>query len=43
MELRALAKVLPFVQRPSVRLYTGRVERDRQIKELLLDVLQTAR
>ncbi|XP_062862941.1 ERO1-like protein alpha isoform X2 [Trichomycterus rosablanca] len=43
IELRALAKVLPFFQRPSVHLYTGRPDRDRENKELLLELLHTAR
>uniref|UniRef100_A0A8C2WV45 ERO1-like protein alpha n=1 Tax=Cyclopterus lumpus TaxID=8103 RepID=A0A8C2WV45_CYCLU len=43
VELRALAKALPVVQRPSFRLFTGRPEEDRRLKELLLHVLQLAR
>ncbi|XP_035485220.1 ERO1-like protein alpha [Scophthalmus maximus] len=43
IELRALAKALPFFQRPSFRLYTGRAEEDQRHKELLLQVLQMAR
>ncbi|XP_054466504.1 LOW QUALITY PROTEIN: ERO1-like protein alpha [Anoplopoma fimbria] len=43
IELRALAKVLPFFQRPSFHLFTGRPEEDRRHKELLLDVLQLTR
>uniref|UniRef100_A0A672GUU5 ERO1-like protein alpha n=1 Tax=Salarias fasciatus TaxID=181472 RepID=A0A672GUU5_SALFA len=43
IELRALAKVLPFFQQPSFRLYTGRPAEDQKHKELLLDILQQAR
>uniref|UniRef100_A0A665WW43 ERO1-like protein alpha n=1 Tax=Echeneis naucrates TaxID=173247 RepID=A0A665WW43_ECHNA len=43
VELRALAKVLPFFQQPSFRLYTGRPEEDQKHKELLLQILQVAR
>ncbi|XP_035507889.1 ERO1-like protein alpha, partial [Morone saxatilis] len=43
IELRALAKVLPFFQQTSFRLYTGRPEEDQKHKELLLHILQLAR
>ncbi|XP_056269302.1 ERO1-like protein alpha isoform X2 [Pseudoliparis swirei] len=43
VELRALAKALPFFQRPEVRLFTGRPEEDRRLKGMLLHVLQLAR
>ncbi|KAM9860973.1 ERO1-like protein alpha [Aulostomus maculatus] len=43
IELRALAKVLPFFQQPSFQLYTGRLQEDRKHKELLLQVLHLAR
>ncbi|XP_008295107.1 ERO1-like protein alpha isoform X2 [Stegastes partitus] len=43
IELRALAKALPFFQQPSFRLYTGKPEEDQNHKELLLDILQMAR
>ncbi|KAJ4946717.1 hypothetical protein JOQ06_008763 [Pogonophryne albipinna] len=43
IELRALAKALPFFQQPSFRLFTGRPEEDRRHKELLLHILQLAR
>lgn len=43
MELRALAKALPFFQRSSFQLYTGRAEEDQKHKELMLDILQLAR
>ncbi|KAF3833010.1 hypothetical protein F7725_026675 [Dissostichus mawsoni] len=43
IELRALAKALPFFQQPSFRLFTGRPEEDRKHKELLLHILQLAR
>ncbi|XP_039987257.1 ERO1-like protein alpha [Xiphias gladius] len=43
IELRALAKALPFFQRPSFHLYTGRPEEDQRHKGLLLEILQLAR
>ncbi|XP_023146192.2 ERO1-like protein alpha [Amphiprion ocellaris] len=43
IELRALAKALPFFQQPSFKLYTGRPEEDQNHKQLLLDLLQLAR
>nr|XP_046251547.1 ERO1-like protein alpha [Scatophagus argus]XP_046251562.1 ERO1-like protein alpha [Scatophagus argus] len=43
IELRALAKALPFFQQPSFRLYTGRPQEDQETKELLLHILQLAR
>ncbi|XP_008335408.1 ERO1-like protein alpha [Cynoglossus semilaevis] len=43
IELRALAKVLPFFEQKSFQLYTGRPEKDREQKELLLQVLQLTR
>nr|XP_020495816.1 ERO1-like protein alpha [Labrus bergylta] len=43
IELRALAKALPFFQQPSFQLYTGRAEEDQRHKELLLHILQLAR
>uniref|UniRef100_A0AAX7V7L2 ERO1-like protein alpha n=1 Tax=Astatotilapia calliptera TaxID=8154 RepID=A0AAX7V7L2_ASTCA len=43
IELRALAKVLPFFQQSSFQLYTGRPEEDQKHKEQLLDILQLAR
>uniref|UniRef100_A0A3Q1EYY9 ERO1-like protein alpha n=1 Tax=Acanthochromis polyacanthus TaxID=80966 RepID=A0A3Q1EYY9_9TELE len=43
IELRALAKALPFFQQPSFKLYTGRPEEDHKHKQLLLDILQLAR
>ncbi|XP_045889065.1 ERO1-like protein alpha [Micropterus dolomieu] len=43
IELRALAKALPFFQQPSFHLYTGRPEEDQKHKELLLHILQLAR
>ncbi|KAM8763063.1 ERO1-like protein alpha [Acanthopagrus schlegelii] len=43
IELRALAKALPFFQQPSFQLYTGRPEEDQKHKELLLHILQLAR
>ncbi|XP_024118843.1 ERO1-like protein alpha isoform X1 [Oryzias melastigma] len=43
IELRALAKALPFFQQPSFQLYTGRAEEDHKHKELLLQILQAAR
>ncbi|KAM4593174.1 ERO1-like protein alpha [Odontesthes bonariensis] len=43
IELRALAKALPFFQQPSFRLFAGRPEEDQKHKELLLHILQLAR
>ncbi|KAK3537672.1 hypothetical protein QTP70_017087 [Hemibagrus guttatus] len=43
IELRALAKVLPFFEHPSIHLYTGEAEEDKQIKELLLELLHMAK
>ncbi|KAF5901718.1 ERO1-like protein alpha, partial [Clarias magur] len=43
IELRALAKVLPFFERHSIHLYTGDPEQDKQIKELLLELLYMAK
>lgn len=43
IELRALAKALPFFQQPSFQLYTGRPEEDQRHKRLLLHILQQAR
>lgn len=43
IELRALAKVLPFFSQDSFRLYTGQSRQDQSNKELLLDVLSLAR
>lgn len=43
IELRALAKVLPFFQQSSFQLYTGRPEEDQRHKEQLLHILQLAR
>lgn len=43
IELRALAKALPFFQRSSFQLYTGRAEEDQKHKEMMLDILQLAR
>ncbi|XP_074480432.1 ERO1-like protein alpha [Sebastes fasciatus] len=43
IELRALAKALPFFQQPSVHLFTGRPEEDWRHKQLLLHILQLTR
>lgn len=43
IELRALAKALPFFQQPSFQLFTGRPEEDQRHKELLLQILELAR
>uniref|UniRef100_A0A8C7FGJ4 ERO1-like protein alpha n=1 Tax=Oncorhynchus kisutch TaxID=8019 RepID=A0A8C7FGJ4_ONCKI len=43
IELRALAKVLPLLQRPSFQLYTGQSTQDRQHKRVLLELLQVAK
>ncbi|KAM3876838.1 ERO1-like protein alpha [Diretmus argenteus] len=42
IELRALAKALPFFQQPSFQLYTGQLQQDQKHKDLLLDLLQLA-
>uniref|UniRef100_A0A3B3RL73 ERO1-like protein alpha n=1 Tax=Paramormyrops kingsleyae TaxID=1676925 RepID=A0A3B3RL73_9TELE len=41
IELRALSKVLPFFEQPSVQLYTGQAEQDKQIKKMLLQLLRS--
>ncbi|KAJ7991018.1 hypothetical protein DPEC_G00292880 [Dallia pectoralis] len=43
IELRALAKILPVLQRPSFQLYTGQSAQDQQLKLQLLELLQVAR
>ncbi|XP_033841861.1 ERO1-like protein alpha [Periophthalmus magnuspinnatus] len=43
IELRALAKALPIIKVGSFRLYTGQPQQDQNNKELLLDLLNTAR
>lgn len=43
IELRALAKALPFFQRPSFQLYTGQAAEDHRHKRLLLEILQMAK
>uniref|UniRef100_A0A3P9Q158 ERO1-like protein alpha n=1 Tax=Poecilia reticulata TaxID=8081 RepID=A0A3P9Q158_POERE len=43
IELRALAKVLPFFSQPSFQLYTGQPEQDQKYKELLLEILNLAK
>ncbi|XP_048394072.1 ERO1-like protein alpha isoform X2 [Stegostoma tigrinum] len=43
IELRALAKVLPYVERPAFQLYTGNNAQDTKNKELLLEILQLAK
>ncbi|KAI4889221.1 hypothetical protein NFI96_022475 [Prochilodus magdalenae] len=43
IELRALAKVLPFFEQPSFNLYTGQPEQDQENKELLLELLHMAK
>ncbi|KAM4630876.1 ERO1-like protein alpha isoform 1-T2 [Polymixia lowei] len=42
IELRALAKALPFFQQLSFQLYTGQPEQDQEHKDLLLEILQLA-
>uniref|UniRef100_A0A8C5APU1 ERO1-like protein alpha n=1 Tax=Gadus morhua TaxID=8049 RepID=A0A8C5APU1_GADMO len=42
IELRALAKALPFFQQSSFQLYTGQPRKDQAHKELLLEVLRLA-
>ncbi|KPP63820.1 ERO1-like protein alpha-like, partial [Scleropages formosus] len=43
IELRALAKVLPFFEQPAFQLYTGQPEYDKDVKSALLEVLRLAR
>ncbi|KAF3686758.1 ERO1-like protein alpha [Channa argus] len=43
IELRALAKALPFFQQQTFHLYTGRPEEDKKHKEQLLQIVQLAR
>ncbi|XP_030624656.1 ERO1-like protein alpha isoform X1 [Chanos chanos] len=43
IELRALAKVLPFFEQPSFHLYTGQPKQDGEMKELLLELLRMAK
>lgn len=43
IELRALAKVLPYFERPSFHLYTGQPELDAENKMMLLELLQVAK
>ncbi|XP_031436178.1 ERO1-like protein alpha [Clupea harengus] len=43
IELRALAKVLPFFQQPSFQLYSGQAAQDQENKELLLELLHVAK
>lgn len=42
IELRALAKALPFFQHSSFQLYTGQPRQDQVHQELLLEILQLA-
>ncbi|KAL0169121.1 hypothetical protein M9458_033717, partial [Cirrhinus mrigala] len=39
IELRALAKILPYFERPNFHLYTGQPTQDNENKELLLELL----
>ncbi|XP_034624904.1 ERO1-like protein alpha isoform X1 [Trachemys scripta elegans] len=39
IELRAMSKVLPFFERPGFQLFTGNENRDREIKNQLLEIL----
>ena len=43
IELRALAKVLPFFQQRSFQLYSGQAAQDQENKELLLELLHVAK
>uniref|UniRef100_A0AAY4AMC2 ERO1-like protein alpha n=1 Tax=Denticeps clupeoides TaxID=299321 RepID=A0AAY4AMC2_9TELE len=43
IELRALAKALPFFQRPSFQLFTGRPEEDGKNRRLLVELLRVAK
>lgn len=42
IELRALAKAMPFFRRSSFRLYTGQPRQDKANRELLLEIVQLA-
>ncbi|KAA0710953.1 ERO1-like protein alpha [Triplophysa tibetana] len=43
IELRALAKVLPYFERSAFHLYTGQSEQDAENKNMLLELLQVAK
>uniref|UniRef100_A0A8C2IWN5 ERO1-like protein alpha n=1 Tax=Cyprinus carpio TaxID=7962 RepID=A0A8C2IWN5_CYPCA len=43
IELRALAKVLPYFERPAFHLYTGQRTQDNENKKLLLELLHVAK
>ncbi|XP_057199121.1 ERO1-like protein alpha [Triplophysa rosa] len=43
IELRALAKVLPYFERPAFHLYTGQSVQDAENKNMLLELLQVAK
>uniref|UniRef100_A0A673FR35 ERO1-like protein alpha n=1 Tax=Sinocyclocheilus rhinocerous TaxID=307959 RepID=A0A673FR35_9TELE len=43
IELRALAKILPYFERPAFHLYTGQPTEDNEKKKLLLELLHMAK
>lgn len=43
IELRALAKILPYFERSTFQLYTGQDTQDDQNKKLLLELLHVAK
>ncbi len=43
IELRALAKILPYFERPAIHLYTGQPTQDNKNKNLLLELLHVAK
>uniref|UniRef100_A0A671M4H4 ERO1-like protein alpha n=1 Tax=Sinocyclocheilus anshuiensis TaxID=1608454 RepID=A0A671M4H4_9TELE len=43
IELRALAKILPYFERPAFHLYTGQHTQDNENKKLLLELLHVAK
>uniref|UniRef100_A0A8C2HCJ3 ERO1-like protein alpha n=1 Tax=Cyprinus carpio TaxID=7962 RepID=A0A8C2HCJ3_CYPCA len=43
IELRALAKILPYFERPTFHLYTGQPTEDNENKNLLLELLHVAK
>uniref|UniRef100_A0A8C1GIL3 ERO1-like protein alpha n=1 Tax=Cyprinus carpio TaxID=7962 RepID=A0A8C1GIL3_CYPCA len=43
IELRALAKILPYFERPAFHLYTGQRTQDNENKKLLLELLHVAK
>ncbi len=43
IELRALAKILPYFERPAFHLYAGQPTQDNENKNLLLELLHVAK